>query len=78
MNYSDKFDTNAELKASHLGLAPNAVLAREAGIPFQPAVGPLSEADPFAEWLSLMEVVHMLCPVWTVPDKPMQGTHWLL
>ncbi len=78
MNYSDKFDTNAELDATHMGTAPSAVLAREAGIPFQPTVSLLSETDPFAEWLSLMEVVHMLCPVWTVRDKPMQGTHWLL
>ncbi len=78
MNYSDKFDTNAELDASHMGTAPSAVLAREAGIPFQPVVSPLSNADPFAEWLSLMEVVYMLCPVWPARDKPMQGTHWLL
>ena len=78
MNYSDKFDTNADLDATHMDREPSAVLAREAGIPFQPAVGPLSDADPFAEWLSLMEVVHMLCRVWPVRDKPMQGTHWLL
>ncbi|MCX8521281.1 MAG: hypothetical protein ORN28_07060 [Rhodoferax sp.] len=78
MNYSDKYDTNPERQASHFGTAATAVLAGAAGIPFQPAVNPLSDADPFAEWLSLMEVVHMLCPVWPVPDKPIQGTHWLL
>lgn len=57
---------------------PGAVLAREAGLPFQSTIGTASGADPFVEWLSLMEVVHMLCPVWPVRDKPMQGTHWLL
>jgi hypothetical protein len=78
MNYSDRFDANAELDATPRGKTLSAVLAREAGIPLQPAVRPLSHADPFAEWLSLMEVVHMLCPVWPVRDKPMQATHWLL
>jgi hypothetical protein len=39
-----------------------AVLAREAGVPFQPPLGNASEVDPIAEWLSLMEVVQMLCP----------------
>jgi hypothetical protein len=78
MNYLDKFDANADLEATHMGTAPHTVLAREAGIPYQPAGNPLSEADPFDEWLSLMEVVHMLCPVWPVRDKPMQGTHWLI
>jgi hypothetical protein len=33
MNYSDKFDTNAELQATPMGTAPSAALAREAGIP---------------------------------------------
>ena len=78
MNYSDKSGTNAELKAIQVGAAPRAVLAREAGIPFQPPANPLPGADPFVEWLSLMEVVQMLCPVWPVRDKPMQGTLWLL
>jgi hypothetical protein len=78
MNYSDKFDKYAEPDTPHMGMTPSAVLAREAGIPFQPAVSPLSDADPFVEWLSLMEVVHILCPVWPVRDKPMRGTHWLL
>ena len=55
-----------------------AVLAREAGVPFQPPMGNDSGIDPIAEWLSLMEVVQMLCPVWPVRDRPMQGNHWRL
>lgn len=54
------------------------VLAREAGVPFQPPLAGACGADPFTEWLSLMEVVHMLCPVWPVRNQPMQGTHWRL
>ena len=56
----------------------DAVLAREAGVPFQPPLGNVSGIDPITEWLSLMEVVQMLCPVWPVRDKPMQGDHWRL
>ena len=41
----------------------NAVLAREAGVPFQPPLGNASGIDPITEWLNLMEVVQMLCPV---------------
>jgi hypothetical protein len=52
------------------------VLAREAGLPFQPPLSSASGVDPIAEWLSLMEVVQMLCPVWPVRDTPMQGKHW--
>jgi hypothetical protein len=52
-----------------------AVLVREAGVPLQPL---LINVDPFAEWMSLMEVVEMLCPAWPVRDKPMQGTEWRL
>lgn len=55
-----------------------AVLVREAGVPFQPPLGTDSGADPIAEWLGLMEVVQMLCPVWPVRDQPMQGSHWRL
>ena len=58
--------------------ATDAVLVREAGVPFQPQLGNASGADPFTEWLSLMEVVQMLCPEWPVRDKPMLGEHWLL
>jgi hypothetical protein len=55
-----------------------AVLAREAGVPFRPSRDHDSASDPFAEWLSLMEVVEMLCPEWPVRDKPMLGSHWKL
>ena len=55
---------------------PMTVLAREAGLPFQPPLGSTPEAGPFGEWLSLMEVVQMLCPTWPVRDSPMQGEHW--
>nr|WP_315478252.1 hypothetical protein [uncultured Rhodoferax sp.] len=54
----------------------NVVLVREAGVPFQPSLGNASGIDPFVEWLSLVEVVQMLCPVWPVRDLPMQGKHW--
>lgn len=54
------------------------MLAREAGVPFQLAVNNDAGVDPIAEWLSLMTVVQMLCPVWPVRDQPMQGDHWLL
>jgi len=76
MNFSDNTRT-------HAATAPNrtdagAVLAREAGVPFQPPLGNASGIDPITEWLSLMEVVQMLCPVWPVRDRPMQGNHWRL
>ncbi len=76
MNFSDDTDSNAET-------APNpveagAVLVREAGVPFQARLENTSGIDPFAEWLSLMEVVQMLCPVWPVRDRPLQGDHWRL
>ena len=67
MNFSDNTPTH-----------PEAVLVREAGVPFQPPLGNASGIDPITEWLSLMEVVEMLCPVWHVRDKPMQGIHWRL
>ena len=51
-------------------------LASEAGVPFQPMLGKTSGVDPFDEWLSLMEVVQMPCPVWPARDTPMQGNHW--
>lgn len=54
------------------------VLAREAGVAFQPQRGIDCGADPIAEWLSLMEVVQMLCPEWPVRDSPMLGAHWRL
>ena len=76
MNFSDNTHANAEL-ALNRALA-DALLAREAGVPYQPPLGNPSGIDPFAEWLSLMEVVQMLCPVWPVRDTPMQGNHWRL
>jgi len=54
------------------------VLASEAGIPSQPSRGESSEVSPFVEWLSLMEVVQMLCPAWPVRDQTMRGDRWLL
>ncbi len=76
MNCSDNSDTKAEkaLNPADTG----AVLAREAGVPFRPPMGKASGIDPIAEWLSLMEVVQMLCPVWPVRERPMQGNHWRL
>ena len=76
MNFSGNTDKHAETALSHNDAG--AVLAREAGVPFQPPVGNASGIDPIAEWLSLMEVVQMLCPVWPVRDRPMQGKHWRL
>jgi hypothetical protein len=52
-----------------------AVLVREAGVPFRL---PLDSLDPFAEWISLTEVVQMLCPAWPVRDRPMLGKEWKL
>lgn len=68
---------------ANTGSAPHrrdvrAVLAREAGLPVGMASGRDAAVDPIAEWLSLMEVVQMLCPVWPVRDQPMQGDCWWL
>jgi hypothetical protein len=59
------------------GGAPT-VLASEAGIPYQPSRGESSDVSPFVEWLSLMEVVQMLCPTWPARDQPMRGDRWRL
>lgn len=53
-------------------------LALEAGVPFEMASSSGADVDPIAEWLSLMEVVQMLCPAWPVRDQPMQGNFWRL
>ena len=74
MNFSDNTDTNAETALDRA--EARVVLAREAGVPFQPPLGNASGVDPIAEWLGLLEVVQMLCPVWPVRDRPMQGDHW--
>lgn len=55
-----------------------AVLASEGGLPYQAAHVNRPEMDPIVEWLSLMEVVQMLCPVWPVRKTPMVGDHWKL
>jgi len=52
----------------------DAVLAREAGVAFTPPPAP----DPFAAWISLMEAVQALCPVWPVRTTPTQGNNWRL
>ena len=74
MNFSDDAIAKAETGLNRADTG--AVLAREAGVPFQPPMGNASGVDPMVEWLSLMEVVQMLCPVWPVRDRPMQGNHW--
>lgn len=76
MNFSN--DNPAMAKPELDVAAAGAVLAGEAGLSFQPPIGNDSGVDPFAEWLDLMEVVQMLCPVWPARDKPMQGDHWRL
>ena len=76
MNLSDNTNTRAEVAPARA--AAISVLASEAGVPFQPQLGSASDVDAIAEWLSLMEVVQMLCPVWQVRDKPMLGDHWRL
>ncbi len=75
----NSFDsTAAQGESAQSCTATPAVLASEAGVPFQPLLDSASGMEPFAEWLSLMEVVQMLCPVWHVRDQPMQGDHWRL
>ena len=76
MNFSDNTEPQANTALKHTDAG--AVLTNEAGIPFHPPLGNDSEIDPIAEWLSLMEVVQMLCPMWPVRDRPMQGDHWRL
>jgi hypothetical protein len=74
MNFSDS--TDARVEAALNRAAVSAVLVREAGVPFQPPLGYAAQVDPITDWLSLMEVVQMLCPVWPVRDRPMLGDHW--
>ena len=76
MNFSVSTDTEIETALNRADAS--AVLAREAGVPFQPPLGNASGIDPIAEWLNLMEVVQMLCPVWPLRDTPMRGSHWRL
>lgn len=75
----NSFDsTAAQGESAQSRTATPTVLASEAGVPFQPSLSNTSGMEPFAEWLSLMEVVQMLCPVWPVRDQSMQGDHWKL
>ena len=76
MNFSDNTVKHAETASNHDDAG--AVLACEAGLPFRRPLGSASGIDPIAEWLSLMEVVQMLCPVWPARDRAMQGNHWRL
>jgi hypothetical protein len=77
MNSSHHANTEAEtaLKASIVATDAGAVLVREAGVTFQLSHG---NDDPFVEWLGLMEVVQMLCPIWPVRDGPLLGKEWRL
>ena len=74
MSCSDSTDPLSKTPLNPTG--GGAVLASEAGITFQPMLGKTSGVDPFDEWLSLMEVVQMFCPVWPARDAPMQGDDW--
>jgi hypothetical protein len=76
MSFLDNADKQAE--KTPMRADSNAVLAREAGVPFQPQLNNTSGIDPIVEWLSLMEVVQMLCPVWPVRDSPIRGDYWRL
>ena len=76
MSFLDNADKQAE--KTPMRTDSNAVLAREAGVPFQPQLNSTSGIDPIVEWLSLMEVVQMLCPVWPVRDSAMRGDYWRL
>ena len=76
MNFSVSTDTHVETALNRADVG--AVLAREAGVPFQPQLGNASGIDPIVEWLSLMEVVQTLCPVWPARDRPMRGSDWRL
>lgn len=73
---NSSYNTNTPVETAPGTASADAVLVREAGVPFQPALGGDCAVDPLAEWLSLMEVVQMLCPMWPVRDRPMLGEHW--
>ena len=63
-----------ELSSTGALTAADAVLVREAGLPYQPP----ASVDPIEQWLSPMEVVQMLCPVWPIRNRPIQGKQWRL
>ena len=68
-------DSQTALNSLSTATDLHTVLVREAGVPFCPPAGNI---DPFDEWLSLMEVVQMLCPAWSARDKPLLGKEWRL
>ena len=61
MNFStnDAVSTDVAAATEIKRVDADALLAREAGLPFQRSRGDASGVDPIAEWLSLMEVVQM-------------------
>jgi hypothetical protein len=72
MNFSVSPDTNAEMALNRTDAS--AVLAREAGVPFQPQLGNAAGVDPIVEWLSLIEVVQMLAPCGPRVTAPCRAT----
>jgi hypothetical protein len=75
---SSSLDMATQPEPSQIGDEAPLGLAREAGVPFQAGGSSDSGVDPIADWLSLMEVVQMLCPVWPVREHGMQGNCWRL
>jgi hypothetical protein len=53
-------------------------LAREAGVSFPTVANSTTDVDPIVQWLSLMEVVQMLCPTWPAREHGMRGNCWRL
>lgn len=49
---------------------PQALLVREAGLPYRPA----GARDPFEAWLGLMEVVEALCTRWPARERSAYAT----
>ena len=62
MNDAVNTDTAAAMAIKRVDA--DVLLACEAGLLFQRSVADASGVDSIAEWLSLMEVVQTLCPVW--------------
>ena len=65
---------HTELSNSGASTDSEPILVREAGLPYRPP----ASGDPIEQWLSLMEVVQMLCPAWPIRNRPMQGKQWRL
>jgi hypothetical protein len=69
-------NSSAQLDAKRQSSTPDAaVLVREAGVPYQRLP---NSSDPFVEWISLMNVVQILCPDWPLRVRPMLGSTWKL